>query len=311
MAFGPAFDSMSDPSREGTVLTFVLPANRCNLRCSSCVIRQRKEAESIELEVEDYIEFIESALKKFHVSHIAVQGYEPLLDESWPFTSSIVNYANQAGIEVSLVTNGICLGKYINQFGSLAIKKFSISLDAPSPRWHDLQRGVAGAFSTTTTNIIAASNKSNLAGSLWVTSVLYPGHAHELYGMPKFLKEININKWSVSPLFKIGYDDKEGWVEFSYDELKEAILALYKHACDAGIEFRVDDEFSMFRNEMSMLPFSAYRTISRLDNFIRLSPSGFCSIGRDILKRVASQTPRWRPGMERADVFFDKLHFAS
>jgi len=313
MAFGPAFDSMMDPSRNGMVLTFILPPRHCNLHCPVCVIRQRKEVEDkdgAELEIGDYISFIESVRKKVTVSHIAIQGYEPLLPESWPYTKSILEYANRIGIESSLATNGTFLDQYLSDLSTFSLKKVSVSLDAPSAAQHDFRRGVDGAFNATSRNLEAAAKTSGLMESLWVTSVLYPDNVQVLYNMPEFLKRKKILRWAISPLIQIGNDHDEGGVAFSYEELKAAIVLLSKQASDAKIEFRVDDEFSLFRNEIPIIPFSVYRSIERVDNIIRLGPNGLCSIGREILKTVTKKTLRWVPNQEHPDAFWDRVDSA-
>jgi MoaA/NifB/PqqE/SkfB family radical SAM enzyme len=310
MAWAPAFDSMFDPSRDGKVLTFILPAQKCNLSCPVCIIRQRKEIEKIELQINDYVSFIRSAQSRFKVSHIAIQGHEPLLPESWPFTSAILNFAHEEGIDASLVTNGVFLDRYLDKLLFFSIKKFSVSLDAPSADWHDAKRGIRGAFDATSKNIALAAKTKDFSDLLWVTSLLYPDNVRVLFDMPKYLKSLNVKQWSVSPLFRIGDEGREGGVEFSYDELKTSLLSLYQHAMDFGITFRVDDEFDKFHNEVGTIPFSAYRRIERIENLVRLSPSGFCSVGKDILRTITDATPKWNPGLEDANVFFDRLAIA-
>jgi MoaA/NifB/PqqE/SkfB family radical SAM enzyme len=307
MAFGPAFDSMMDPSRNGLVLTFILPAQKCNLRCPACIIRQRKEVQENILSIDNYLAFIESVQKKTDISHIAIQGYEPLLQETWPYTVAILDYAKQLNIASSLVTNGVYLDHYLNELSSLALEKLTVSLDAPDAYWHDLVRGVNGAFDATSNSLDKAAQNPNLINLLWVTSVLYPDKVHVLDGMSEFLEKKGVKHWAVSPLIKIGRDQKEGGVKFSYEELKDSISTLFKQASHSSIKFRIDDEFSLFHKKIPIVPFSAYRSVERVDNIIRLGPSGFCSIGRELLKTVSHNTLRWIPKNETASVFWKRI----
>lgn len=311
MAFIFNCDLAADPTREGVVLTFILPASKCNLSCPACVIRQRKEIEGTILEIKDYISFIESARKKVNVSHVAIQGYEPLLPESWPFASSIIDYANKSAINVSLLTNGIFLDRFIDDLSSFSIKKLAVSLDSPDSAWHDSKRGMRHAFDITANNIAIAAGTEGLAESLWVTSVLYPGQGHVLYSMPEYLKSMNIKYWAVNPLFRIGNNARKAYVDIGFEELSETISILYKNSSEHGIVFRVDDEFSMFRNDLSTLPTHCYQTVEHIENVIRLTPSGFCSVGREIMNSVTDKTPKWIPHLEDSNAFFDKLPIAS
>ncbi len=103
------------PDAAGQFLTFIVPsANGCNLKCSFCLIRQRREIAEIYLSPDDLARFIREAAVCAPLFALAVQGYEPLLPESLPFTQAILGTGRFLGIPASLVTNGTKLADAVS-----------------------------------------------------------------------------------------------------------------------------------------------------------------------------------------------------
>lgn len=298
MAFGPAFDPATDPTRDGVVLTFILPASRCNLRCPACVIRQRGEAEHHTLGPEDYLSLIVGASEVMNVKHIAIQGYEPLLPEAWPYAQSILALGNSLGIGTSLVTNGVFLDRHAASLAELAPDKLTVSLDASTARIHDRKRGVEGAFNATLRGLRTAIRHRPLEDVLYVNSVLYPHGIGDLVGIPALLARLPVKRWIVSPLFQIGRGASKGGVALSHDELIASLRILADAATAEGIGFHVDDEVAAIRDQASSLENTVYRSIKRINSLVRIGPNGNCSIGLQILQTVDGQTPTWNPSKE-------------
>lgn len=304
MAFGPAFDPATDPTRDGVVLTFILPTKQCNLKCPACVIRQRREAETQTLDLEDYLALIVSASKLMDVKHIAIQGYEPLLPEAWPYTQEILALGNSLGVGTSLVTNGIFLEQYAALLAELAPDKLTVSLDASTAQIHDLKRGVKGAFEVTVNSLRATVKYRSLQESLFVNSVLYPNRVGDLEDVPALLASIPVKRWSVSPLFKIGRGSIKGGAVLTRSELVFSLSILANAAAAEDVELHVDDEASYIKDQISSLENIAYRSINRVNNLIRIGPNGNCSIGFQILQTVDEETPKWNPIKEAPDDFY-------
>jgi hypothetical protein len=105
----------------GKFLTFVVPAgNGCNLKCPFCLVRQRGENFDVYLRPEDLARFIREAAEVAPIFALTIQGYEPLLPKSQPYTQSILATGRFLGLPTSLVTNGVNLTDAINLLTTLA-----------------------------------------------------------------------------------------------------------------------------------------------------------------------------------------------
>src|SRR5215469_11263194 len=136
-----------DPGVGGQFLTFVVPAHSgCNLKCPFCLIRQRREITDTRLRPEDFARFIREAAEQAPIFALAVQGYEPLLPETLPYTQAILATGRFLGLPTSLVTNGVKLTDSVNLLKTLSPNKIAISLDAAAAEIHDRIRGIAGAW---------------------------------------------------------------------------------------------------------------------------------------------------------------------
>src|SRR5215468_4005161 len=114
---------------EGQVLTFVVPApNGCNLRCSFCFIRQRQEITEVLLRPEDIMRFVREAAERAPIFALAIQGYEPLLPESLPYTRAILAAGQFLGRPTTMVTNGTKLVDAVDLLATLSLNKIAISL---------------------------------------------------------------------------------------------------------------------------------------------------------------------------------------
>src|SRR5258708_5924369 len=135
-----------EPDAEGQFLTFVVPAqNGCNLRCSFCLVRQRREITDTRLRPGDFARFIREAWQRAPIFALAIQGYEPLLPDSLPYTQSILATGQFLGLPTSLVTNGLKLVDAVDLLKTLSPNKIAISLDSAATDIYDRTRRLAGA----------------------------------------------------------------------------------------------------------------------------------------------------------------------
>src|SRR5215468_1152399 len=138
----------------GQFLTFVVPAlNGCNLKCPFCLVRQRREITNTNLQPDDLARFIREAAERGPIFAVAIQGYEPLLPESLPYTQAVLATGRFLGIPTSMVTNGVKLTDAVDVLKTLSPNKIAISLDAASAEIHDRIRGARGAWAATVDGI--------------------------------------------------------------------------------------------------------------------------------------------------------------
>lgn len=308
-------DEVDEGSR-GRFLTFIVPATRgCNLSCSFCFIRQRQEGAEIRhrreaasvLHPTDLARFIDEVCEQGPVVALAVQGHEPLLAESEPYTKTVLAKGKALGLPTGLVTNGVRLSETLKWLRKLAPNKMAISLDAASPDIHDQLRGVKGAWAATVEGIRRANRLLSSQTQLVVASVLTPSASRHLANMPKLLNELGIVDWILNPQLRIRRDE-EGKLKSSRDRIFQDLQPLQEAAAAAQIRLTVDDEFDCLQHnvwpvEAGGMDRLTVRIIPKSIEVVRLTPNGQCSVGREILRPVAPTARRWRPGLINAADF--------
>ena len=298
---------------EAPILTFIVPApNGCNLHCPFCYIDKRNEAaRSLDLTPETYAAFIEQVAAQEDVGAICIQGYEPLLPESFGYTQTVLETGRRLGIPTSLVTNGTFLDHWIDELAALRPDKITVSIDAADPVIHDKARGKAGAFEEAMRGLRLAAAHPALRPVLTLASILMPRKHERLLGMPALAAELGIKHWVVTVLNDVGTDEIGGPVGERRRTFAD-LLILKREAERRGIEFVVDDEFGRLSDEdaeLDVVDINALRIrrLARPSGTFRLLPTGQCSMGLDILKEVKPDTPRWQPGVADAFDFIEGL----
>ncbi len=309
MAFSAALPKFKELKDGDIAATFIVPAPEgCNLNCPFCAIRLRREADVQSLALRDYVEFVGEMCRSHQIALVSIQGYEPLLPESWGYSETILSSGREFGIDTALVTNGTHLEEKVSDLVRLDITAVTVSLDAADPAHHDLSRRTSGAFASTLRGLKAAC-ASQLCDRLMVASVLQRGKEHYLWGMPQLLASLGIQQWVVTPVYKIGRTGVGGPSDDAATIVFQ-LRRLNKIAREHGIDLFVDDEFSDLVEVMKMIPSSEamrVRRTAKLGQIVRLSPNGACSIGDDILRRVDSGLPTWQPDAEPAGVFIRRI----
>lgn len=87
-----------------------------------------------------------------------------------------------------------------------------------------------------------------------------------------------------------GRSRSRGWPRAELQRYRERAAGfLQKLAKGTGIELVVDDEFDLLMKDSSnVVPITQprFRKLPRLSRVVRLTPSGSCSVGEDILRHV-------------------------
>ena len=295
------------------ILTFIVPApNGCNLRCPFCYIDRRNEAaKSLDLAPEDYIAFIEQAARRESVGAICIQGYEPLLPESFAYTHAILEAGRKLGIPTSLVTNGTFLERWADKLSILRPDKITVSIDSADAATHDKARGKIGAFESAMLGLRLAAADEHLRPVLTLASILMPQKHERLLGMPALAAELGVKHWVVTVLNEVGKDEIGGPVGDRRRTFADLVL-LKREAEHHAIDFVVDDEFGTLSDEdieQDVVDINALRIrrLAQPSGTFRLLPTGQCSMGLDILKEVKPDTPYWRPGVTDAYDFIEEM----
>jgi MoaA/NifB/PqqE/SkfB family radical SAM enzyme len=255
--------------------------------------------------------FIREAAERGPIFALAIQGYEPLLPASLPYTQAVLATGRLLDLATTLVTNGVLLADALDLMVALRPSTIAISLDAATGDIHDRIRGVAGAWAATVKGIRLAVEILAPRTRLAVSSVLLPSKRHYLEDMPPLLCEIGIDHWIVNPLLRIGRDRVGGPVD-DLANLFDDLRVLQDAADRAGVRLTVDDELHHLTHAAASIdatkPRSIHvRTLPPNVEIFRLTPSGQCSTGDDILKEVLPEAPRWQPGAMHAGDFLERI----
>jgi len=303
------------PDCHGKFLTFVVPSrNGCNLDCSFCLIRQRREIATNHFNPDDdYIGpddlalFVRQVTERWPIIALAIQGHEPLLPSSLPYTRALLTEGGRLGIPTGLVTNGVLLGEAIDLLSVLMPTAIAVSLDASSANQHDRIRGVPGSWAAAIRGITRAVMTLTPRTSLVVSSVLQPSKRRYLDDLPAQLRELGVDYWIVNPQLRVGRDRVGGPVG-NPSSIFQDLMILQKAANRAGIRLIVDDEFDHLHHGVASMREPELRSLHIRTQppsveIFRLTPTGQCSVGQDILKKETPGVPRWRPNEVNAGEF--------
>ena len=263
---------------------------------------------------DDYVSFIEQVAAREEIGAICLQGYEPLLPESFAYTQAILAAGTRLGVPTSLVTNGTHLARWVDELAALQPQKIAVSLDSSDAATHDKSRGVVGAFEEAMQGLRRAAKNPALQPVLVLASILMPRKHDRLLGMPALAADLGIDHWVVTILQDVGKDEIGGPVGERRRTFQD-LLVLKREAEKHGLHFVVDDEFGQLSEddvERDVVDINALRIrrFVRPSGTFRLLPTGQCSMGLEILKEVRSDTPRWVPGEVNAWSFIEEMRQA-
>lgn len=311
MAFGAALPRGIELRAGEAAATFVVPArNGCNLNCPFCAVRARRETviEDVSLGTDDYVRFLDALAAEVCLGAVTLQGYEPLLPESWQCSVALLSAGNQLGVPTALITNGTFLAERVAALEELNVQGVTVSLDSGQAESHDISRRTPGTFTRAVEGLRKAA-VSALRDRMIVASVLQPGKGHYLDSMPELLSQIGVRQWIVTPLYKIRKSDIGGPAD-DHERIVAEMVRLQRLASGLGIEMLVDDEFGRMtakQGKVVNLSDLRLRRMKRIEQILRLSPNGSFSIGSEILRTVNGSTPSWNPAVETAPVFVGRL----
>jgi molybdenum cofactor biosynthesis enzyme MoaA len=279
-------------------LTMVLPApNGCNLKCPFCVISQRGESTPV-LTGDDYAHFIADSVSHFPITDLSIQGYEPLLAESWILTKHILETADTFSLGTRLVTNGTRLSLYAEELSGL-VDVVTISLDSHRKEIHEKLRGVSGCFDQTIAGIREAVKYFG-PDHVVIASVLFPGKQKYLTRMPKLLTDIGVKRWEIGL-----YTNFRNGTSLSNTEwIKDTLCALEQAGGTHGVELSLSDELR--RLESTGLYRDVHMSTLKRDIYVvRLSPDA-TSTRRQEKMRPSIHAPVW-DRVELPNVFLKRI----
>jgi len=200
-AYQKAYLKFIDSRDDDEVQIFFVPNYACNFACSYCYqdeyTNQNQEVNSDVIDAFfDYIKTEFAGRKKY----ITVFGGEPLLitKKQNEIISYLITKANEAGLELSFVSNGYYLEEYIELLKTAKILEIQVTLDG-TEQIHDKRRilkGGAGTFEKVVKGIDSCLNNGIMINLRMVADKENIDHLPEL-------AQFAIDKgWTINPLFK-------------------------------------------------------------------------------------------------------------
>ncbi len=134
------------PSRFTSTLRPVVFWNitsRCNLYCLHCYISASPGGWALELSKAEALSVVNDIVE-LKLPLVTLSGGEPLIrDDFWDITSKLV----EGGVKVAISTNGTLISEDIAmRLAKLGVSYIGVSIDSINPHFHDMFRGMRGAF---------------------------------------------------------------------------------------------------------------------------------------------------------------------
>lgn len=157
---------------------------RCNLRCAHCYLDARELEGTDETPAGEALKVIDQIASLNRFSMLILTGGEPLLR---PDFFDLSSYASEKGLTVVVGTNGTMLdGPTVDRMAASGVKGAGISLDSPTPSFHDRFRGLPGAWERTSSGM----DELRRAGlPFQVQFTVTKGNRADLPGVIKFAAE--------------------------------------------------------------------------------------------------------------------------
>jgi radical SAM protein with 4Fe4S-binding SPASM domain len=117
--------------------------SKCNLYCLHCYISAGPQGWSKELSRDEILD-VANDIVELRLPLVTLTGGEPLLrDDFWDLAGRLVG----GGVKVAVSTNGTLISEdTATRLAKLGVSYVGISLDSVNPQFHDMFRGVKGAF---------------------------------------------------------------------------------------------------------------------------------------------------------------------
>ena len=290
-------------------LTFLAPADRCNQRCADCYITEvvGEPVETFALEPADYATFVRQFVQaRVPIASVTFQGYEVTLPRSWPYLEAAFEVAREFDLCRSFITNGMLLHKWTDRIREIDPTRLTVSLDGASARVNDRHRGLDGAFDATVHSLRQLVEAvPSLVPRIAVASTLYDeDNASSLLKMPRFLSELGISRWVLTPHLRMEGDRARtvrpaAWTARWFRQFEEV-------ATSHAIRCHINDEFGFFDQELRQLstaepwPKLNIKRIFDPRFLLRIDPLGHIRSGASILEPWSPDSPRWDPKTDNA-----------
>jgi len=200
----------------------------CNLRCRHCYINPEQHGQDT-LPITTIEAWLECFADRNPGANLIFLGGEPTLHPDLP---QAIRTAKKLGFgSVTVDTNGYLFHDILEKVTPDDADFFSFSLDGASRKTNDAIRG-AGCFDACTSGIRNAKQKGFHTSLIYTVSRL---NAHELFQMPKLLKDLGIDRFFIQVIGIRGKSAQHTDIQLSRREWLDIVPKTAEAAAELGI----------------------------------------------------------------------------
>ena len=213
---------------KNTANVFFHVLTACNLRCRHCYINPEQHGQDT-LPITTIEAWLECFADRNPGANLIFLGGEPTLHPDLP---QAIRTAKKLGFgSVTVDTNGYLFHDILEKVTPDDADFFSFSLDGASRKTNDAIRG-AGCFDACTSGIRNAKQKGFHTSLIYTVSRL---NAHELFQMPKLLKDLGINRFFIQVIGIRGKSAQHTDIQLSRREWLDIVPKTAEAAAELGI----------------------------------------------------------------------------
>lgn len=225
-----------------TALTLRLVAweatGACNLACAHCRAEARTEPDPGELDTEEARALVDDLADLSRRQGgpmpiiFIISGGEPLLRaDIFPMAA----YSSQAGLHTVVGTNGTLLdASNVSRLIDAGVRRLSVSLDGPGPGFHDVFRGVPGAYSRAIDGL-AEARRQGLP--FQINTTVTQRNQHLLPAMLREVVRLEAVTWDLFMLVPTGRGTEEAGISAS--DYEHILAWAAEQAGNAPVEVKV------------------------------------------------------------------------
>ncbi|WP_031164290.1 cytosylglucuronate decarboxylase [Streptomyces durhamensis] len=170
---------------------FIRILEACNAGCFMCDFAHSRD--TYRFTNEDLSELVPKALEE-GVRYLRFTGGEPLMHRE---ILPMVRTAAEAGLQVSLITNGMLLPRMADALAEAGLSLVVVSIDGMDAKSHDLFRDARNCFDRAVEGLKLAKSLGIMCR---VNSVVGPHNYREMPALQEFLADLGVDQWDLSAL---------------------------------------------------------------------------------------------------------------
>jgi len=225
----PAPNVLAAPLRVHLAVT-----QRCELHCRHCA-QESRDGAADELSLDD-IRRLFDEMAELGVMEVVLGGGDPFLRED---LFSIISYARQKGLSVSISTTAIFLSRVLaKKIAELGIKGFRISFDGSTEKSYDYFRG-KGTYRRAVRGIKTLRELFEKT-PITLHTVLMKPNLSELLTFVRCVQKMRANSWSVDFYRPVGSGAADcAKLALSAEEVRETFHTLQRLSENTSVKIEV------------------------------------------------------------------------